>query len=509
MKEKTKKFIIENKLGIITVIILILLLSIAVYFTFAFYTDSSTKNLINSSVGYFESPDLSISYMVEDRDSDGQGTGTYTAYWVAPSYNYEYNLSSSSCTNGATFSRYTDEIFSITSDSNTKCYFYYDAIDLDSGSDLQIILMREIDDTAEYTGDGYIAAYEYSLEGLYNLGLGFNSTESYCTTDEDSSYSSDISFNEETGELDVSSDGITLCYAYFDELNYKELTVYDAEYELGEELIAVIPTVDFDYTGDVQSTVITVSGYYQLEVWGAEGGYRSSDVYGGNGGYSYGTIYLEKGTTLYVYVGGSGASGGFNGGGIRSNDYAGGGGGTDFRIETDSLYSRVIVAGGGGSDGATSKTGMYGGGETGGSTTESYGTGGYGGTQTGNTWLTTTTSTSTTTSSAAYAGFGFGGNGIYASSGYGGAGGGGWYGGSGSVADSSSDDDRGGGGGSGYVYTIDTAVNYPDGCLLDSSYYMIDAETIAGNEIFLSPDGEEETGHTGDGYARLTFIGVL
>ena len=268
--------------------------------------------------------------------------------------------------------------------------------------------------------------------------------------------------------------------------------------------------LNYDYTGAVQS-VILPKGVYKLEVWGAQGGYRSSSSYGGKGGYSVGTITLTSETNIFVYVGGSGntgkTAGGFNGGG-RKYSYYGGGGASDIRIGQDSLYARVIVAGGGGSDGASNKTGMYGGGTTGGSTTASYGTGGYGGTQTGvssSSWQTTTQSTSTTSQSGAYAGFGFGGNGIYRSSGYGGAGGGGWYGGSGSYPDGSGDDDRGGGGGSGFVWT---GSNAPSGYLLGSEYYLANASTIAGNASMPSTSGGTETGHTGNGYARITAIKV-
>lgn len=152
---------------------------------------------------------------------------------------------------------------------------------------------------------------------------------------------------------------------------------------------------------------------------------------------------------------------------------------------------------------------MYGGGTTGGSTTQSYGSGGYGGTQTGvsnSSWQTASQSTSTTAQVNAYAGFGFGGNGISSGGEHAGAGGGGWYGGSGSYPDGSGDDDRGGGGGSGYVYTSSTASNYPSGCLLNSSYYLTNASTIAGNTAFASPTGTSETGHTGNGYIRITVI---
>lgn len=288
-----------------------------------------------------------------------------------------------------------------------------------------------------------------------------------------------------------------------------------ATYDLTTTTPTQIKTGDIlncPYSGSSKSITLP-KGTYKLEVWGAEGGYRSSASYSGKGGYSIGTITLTEKTTLYLYAGGSGrtggTAGGFNGGGKRGS-YYGGGGGSDIRVGTDSLYARVIVAGGGGSDGATNKSGKYGGGANGGIATENYGSIGYGGTQTGcsggTSYVTTTQSTSTTAQSGTYCGFGFGGNGITYANGYGGSGGGGWYGGCGSYPDGSGDDDRGGGGGSGYIYTSSTASNYPSGCLLNSNYYLSNAQTIAGNQSFLSPTGSNETGHSGNGYVKITVI---
>ena len=273
--------------------------------------------------------------------------------------------------------------------------------------------------------------------------------------------------------------------------------------------------MNFSYTGSVQTATLD-PGKYILECWGAQGGYRSSSSYGGAGGYSIGTLSLSSKTTLYIYVGGSGNSvtsanssgyypGGFNGGGYR-NTYKGGGGATDIRIGTDSLYSRVIVAGGGGSDGSSSQSGGYAGGTSGARGSFSYGSYGYGGNQTATySSLNAIASQGTNNNSSdCAAGFGFGGFGCYSSSGYGGAGGGGWYGGQGTYPDGGGDDDGGGGGGSGYVYTSSTAKNYPQGCLLNSSYYLTDAQTIAGNQAFTSPEGTSETGHSGNGFCRIT-----
>lgn len=261
--------------------------------------------------------------------------------------------------------------------------------------------------------------------------------------------------------------------------------------------IKVGDILNFAYTGAVQSITLP-KGKFQLECWGAQGGYRSSNSYGGKGGKSYGILTLAKPTILYIYVGGSGrtggTSGGFNGGGSRPS-YYGGGGASDIRIGTDSLYARVIVAGGGGSDGATNKTGMYGGGTSGGSSSENYGTGGGGGTQTaGGTGGNGNSGT-----------FGKGGAGLNRSSGYGGAGGGGWYGGGGAYPDSSGDDDRGGGGGSGFVWT---GSNAPSGYLLGAEYHLANAVTKAGNVSFGAVSSGNETGHGGDGHVRITVIEV-
>ena len=266
--------------------------------------------------------------------------------------------------------------------------------------------------------------------------------------------------------------------------------------------------MNFDYTGSTQSKTLK-PGTYTIECWGGQGGSYNSYI-GGYGGYSKGTITLTKATTVYISVGGAGSSSstaaGFNGGGTGISSGRGGGGATDVRIGQNSLYSRVIVAGGGGGAGVTSANANpcgCGGGEYGGdgyynNTTGSYTTG-----QNRSGGSASQTAGGITWNTGAQATFGQGGN----ASGYScGGGGGGWYGGGGAYDSDSDSDGRWGGGGSGYVYTSSTAKNYPNGCLLNSTYYLTNAQTIAGNTSFTSPTGSAETGHTGNGFCRITNL---
>ena len=263
--------------------------------------------------------------------------------------------------------------------------------------------------------------------------------------------------------------------------------------------------LNYAYTGAVQSVTLP-KGTYKFEVWGAQGGSYSS-YYGGAGGYSVGTITLTADTTLYIYVGGQPTTstsssvtiaGGFNGGGkARYHSYNGtttycqaGGGGTDIRIGTDSLYARVIVAGGGGgSASVNAKTTKYGGGTSGGSPVSGYG--------------------ASQTVAGTNGSFGVGADGYISGYNYkyaSGGGGGGWYGGGAINKHSDSTNYRGyNGGGSGFVWT---GSNAPSGYLLGSEYYLANASTIAGNASMPSTSGGTETGHTGNGYARITAIKV-
>ena len=145
----------------------------------------------------------------------------------------------------------------------------------------------------------------------------------------------------------------------------------------------------FEFTGEAQEYTPLFEGDYLVEVWGASGGKArcNGSLCGSKsgGGYSKGIIHLDTTDKLYIYVGeegsdairGSNTSKSFNGGGLGTWDQGddeasgAGGGATDIRLlsgdwnDSNSLASRIMVAGAGGGS-SWEKTSGYGGGLSGG-----------------------------------------------------------------------------------------------------------------------------------------------
>ena len=256
-----------------------------------------------------------------------------------------------------------------------------------------------------------------------------------------------------------------------------------SSYNTGDKLI-------FPCIGDYEQCTLDI-GNYLIKCWGGDGGPRYAISSTPRGGYAEGRVSLKEPTQIFVNVGGSGIRSTFdyqsslmctpslifNGGGpapelndIRSSF---GGGGTDVRLLQNTLYHRLIVAGGAGGHGAgetaNNSFGGAGGGLSGGDGLGSYGSVPGPGTQ-----------TSSPQGSGLGGGFGYGGTGsTRGGAGFGGSGGGGWYGGSGCYPDKYSDDDRGGAGGSGYVLTEDSYK--PDGYMLGKEYYLTDPLLVTGD----------------------------
>ena len=287
---------------------------------------------------------------------------------------------------------------------------------------------------------------------------------------------------------------------------------------------------NFVYSGGYQQFKVPISGNYKIELWGASG--SNHQTLAGRGGYTSGIVHLDANEKLYIYVGQSlnTTAATYNGGGSCSSGCTSGGGATDVRYfedyePTDSdlvwnseigLNSRIMVAAGGG--GYNSYSSGYKGGIAGGLT---------GGNSAGNepSKGASQLSGGAGTKNLYNGSFGTGGS---TSSTWGGGGGAGYYGG-GAGADSATG--NGGAGGSSYIsgYLGSVAITSSSDrtprkdknntvCTealalndITCSYHYsgkIFSETVmkSGSEEMTSPTGSSETGHLGNGYARITFV---
>lgn len=276
---------------------------------------------------------------------------------------------------------------------------------------------------------------------------------------------------------------------------------------------------EYAYTGVEEDVIVPITGYYKLEVWGAQGG-KSSKYAGGYGGYSVGIIELTKGEHLYINVGGKGvntsystgvaAAGGYNGGGstIAPNTWGqdsigSGGGATHIAGNSGLLYklsSKIniiyIVAGGGGGSTFYYDTSAY----------SYYGAGGHGGGYKGctnygaassGTVATATPGAQTSEESGSLFGLGKTGRGVIQA-----GGGGGYYGGGTTT-------NNGAAGGSGYIGN--TLLLSSSSLTKHMSCYNCTTSTVS--DIYtkkvasVSATATSDYSKTGDGYAKIIYIG--
>ena len=270
---------------------------------------------------------------------------------------------------------------------------------------------------------------------------------------------------------------------------------------------------NFDYTGSAQVYNVKEDGIYKVEVWGAQG-WSINGWIGGYGGYSVGNLSLKSGDNINIYVGQAGSGGYCNGvrytsypnGGLgycgdRVSTAGSGGGSTHMTFTNKQIYEMtnntyktdlLIAAGGGGS--ATWTTGSqwyghggHGGGQSGTKNNGNNFTGGNPGTQT---TFGTYGGNSNATNNGAF------GKGSPSTS-CGAGGGGGLYGGGASWG-------GGGGGGSGYIGNA-LLTNKTMYCYKCSASNAVDTKTVS--TTCKNATATENCAKTGNGYARITYIG--
>jgi hypothetical protein len=167
--------------------------------------------------------------------------------------------------------------------------------------------------------------------------------------------------------------------------------IYYAIRQLPSAGMRFTPETDSPWNGGKGSVYIPTTGWYKVELWGAQGGYAGNNTaQGGYGSYTSGEIYLNAQTTVHFYIGGTRIYGKENssaaayngaGSGMVARREGTGGGATDLRLiaadaqytdpseDLASLNSRIMIAaGGGGANGAGGDGQPHNGGNAGGYT---------------------------------------------------------------------------------------------------------------------------------------------
>ena len=290
--------------------------------------------------------------------------------------------------------------------------------------------------------------------------------------------------------------------------------------------------------GQIQEWECPVTGVYQLEAMGAQGA-TTNGFNGGRGADIAGQVKIMEGQKLYIYLGEGGSVHGtaavFNGGGYYTSNTADGstakftcgGGATDFALKNagwsslDHLYSRILVAGGGGGalyygSGPCVGGGGCGGGESADGRAEYEGEAGYGGSNPGGGGTLSAGGAVASGSSNGSSGtFGKGGN--YGGSLSAGCGGGGWYGGASGATASATEGNRqgAGGGGSSFIYN-DTNISNAGNNINNSgkNYRTLLSENLPSSGNYFNPETLEispsnlVTGGSADvnGLARIKYM---
>ena len=373
----------------------------------------------------------------------------------------------------------------------------------------------------------------------------------------------------DAGYLPISANRGTSDSYYSWEVNDKEISYANSfvTTNLSPSDVYLKQAWEFSYTGTGQTFTIPAAGTYCFECWGAQGGDATRiynygpDTYGGKGGYSMGTFDFPNTPTLYIYVGQQGGTdntsttstfgggGGGNGSSTVGNTGTRGGGATDIRLlsasgadgwsGSNSLKTRIVIAGGGGGTSNwstnTNKAEIEGNANGGGgggvngcsghisyrnntySNVSSKGVGTYGATQTtggsNGSWDGSAFSNPASISGS----YGQGGQ---SSSSYSGGGGGGHYGGATGAAINAMLNSASGGSGfvsgasgcvaiSGYRDNSDNSqVRYNNVSYKCTTSSLINGENPLPNSSGLYKEtyenSDKETGHSGHGFARIT-----
>lgn len=492
-----KQFILKHKIRVIAFITLLLFALVTVWVSYAYYQERISRSIVGGKVGNI--PDFEIKIMVEDRNSEGVGAGTYSLYPFIPRSNYSYNSSKSYCNNESTLS-YDASMYEFSVDTSgvDVCYAYFDA---EGTFDVMLSVYLEDIDSKGYGLDTYTMVDPSTIP---SSGYSLNSTLSNCTN------GSEISYNAGSNSVKVNSSGKDVCDAYFDAIDpdvsieiYLQLAegadYYFEANEIPHNQFYSLNTTKSSCAGDAsmsiehQELVIDTTGkascvayldiasgpiiqalYYNTTSYLIEpysGGTAATKYYVSSDGITFtertATASYQVGNVIYAYI--EDASG--NKSAILSADKG------SFVYNGYFSYSTAIQ------ETALRGVGYY--------FIEVWnpqnGTekGGY---SSGYVYLPSVSSTVPVYINAPATG----------------------------TADVRIGGDTenhraiitGYGSDKGYIYSEDTVDLYPGISSISSSFYIQKTKSYSGNATFKSPYGQLETGHGGEGYVKITYVGT-
>lgn len=502
---------IKDNRGFFVIETMVVIAIVAIVITYVFTHFSNTYNRFIVSESYnnlnVTNAALNIKAYLENIKIDYEtsiGSSDFIEISVISRVNTEYYKKLRESLNiKRVFLINTDDFFADSNNLNNFEIKFKRYLDTLSKVKSKFILVVELNDSSY----GYMSIYNYNLELIGDASKEYVVYVKKGTNFQDPGY---VAEDRNGKKLDAYIEGfvdINIPATYYLSYNLNDIT-------LRRKVVVYDDIYDFDYTGNYQVFTAPISGTYKVELWGAQGSVSTS--YGGKGAYIRGEIYLIEGTSLYVYVGGNGQTNlGYNGGGEGYSENYFGGGATDIRIvsgkfdDFNSLKSRIMVAGGGGGNRNSALTAGHAGGLTGITAFDpnypQYTS--TGGTQTSGGIVTNYSSSYIVGTNGS---FGLGGNGGGSQTLGSHGGGGGYYGGAGGSR--LNNGSWAGGGGSSFISGF-TGVNAikddgtPSGQTKHFTGYVFkNMDMKSGNQTFPSPSGTNETGHTGNGYARITLL---
>ena len=197
--QKFKEYLFKQKIVAVSIIAVILLECVSILISYAFYNVTKTEPIIGGKVG--EIADLNVQIMVQNRDEKGNAIDGYALYPYIPQAGYVYNAQKSYCTNGANVNFENGEA-TIVATRNDICYLYFDA---SASLDIALnIYKQEVDESGK------------GIDKYMKLESGSLPISSYVLNRFSCKNNSIVTYDIDKNMFSVEASGKDICDVYMD-----------------------------------------------------------------------------------------------------------------------------------------------------------------------------------------------------------------------------------------------------------------------------------------------------